>query len=189
MRLVKCQPFCVSVASRVSRFTYDNALCNPDATLVRVTHEAHPLRGCCVTLRQVRDQGGESFLVIERPDGQVQQIPRSWTDLAVPEPATPGARFTPRQLLALRRWLDTPRGVRRRAGGEEVVSSAKNGEGSGGNDDEGTNNSSPSEGGVGPVDACAAAAAGGAAGGVGAAEEGAGRGGSPATGRSRRSRP
>ena len=59
-----------------------------------------------VSVRQALREGSDLYYLVECPDGQAQRIPRGWTDQAIVEPATPGARFTPRQLLALRRWLD-----------------------------------------------------------------------------------
>lgn len=73
---------------------------------MRITHPVHPLRGRCVSVRQALREGSDLYYLVECPDGQAQRIPRAWTDQAVVEPATPGARFTPRQLLTLRRWLD-----------------------------------------------------------------------------------
>lgn len=57
-------------------------------------------------MRQALREGGDLYYLVECPDGQAQRIPRAWTDQAIIEPATPGARFTPRQLLALCHWLD-----------------------------------------------------------------------------------
>ena len=51
-------------------------------------------------------EGQELYVLIEWPDGQVRRIPLAWTDQVVVEPTTMGARFTPVQLLTLRRWLD-----------------------------------------------------------------------------------
>jgi len=74
--------------------------------MARIIHAAHPLHGCHVPIRQVLRKGGEVHLLIDRPDGDVQLIPQRWTDRALQVQATPGARFTPKQLLTLRRWLD-----------------------------------------------------------------------------------
>ena len=73
---------------------------------MRITHPVHPLRGRHVSVRQALREGSDLYYLVECPDGQTQCIPRAWTDQAIVEPATPGARFTPRQLLTLRRWLD-----------------------------------------------------------------------------------
>jgi hypothetical protein len=73
---------------------------------VCITHPVHPLRGRHVSVRQALREGCDLYYLVEYPDGQAQRIPRAWTDQAITEPATPGTRFTPRQLLTLRRWLD-----------------------------------------------------------------------------------
>ena len=89
-----------------TRSIHVNTLCNTNPSTVRITHAAHPLRGCCVLIRQVLEREGESYLLIERPDGRTQCIPQSWTDQAPPIGAAPGACFTPSQLQALSRWRD-----------------------------------------------------------------------------------
>ena len=71
-----------------------------------ITHPVHPLRGRHVSVRQALREGNDLSYLVDCPDGQAQRIPRAWTDQAIVEPATAGARFTPRQLLTLRRWLD-----------------------------------------------------------------------------------
>jgi len=73
---------------------------------VRITHPVHPLRGQYVSVRQALREGSDLYYLVECPDGQAQRIPQVWTDQAVIEPATPGARFTPHQLVTLRRWAD-----------------------------------------------------------------------------------
>jgi hypothetical protein len=84
-----------------------NTPCNTHPATVQITHSAHPLCGQWVTVRRVLREGQEYYLLVEWPDnGQVRRIPQAWTDQAVVEPATPGARFTPQQLRALRQWLD-----------------------------------------------------------------------------------
>jgi len=83
-----------------------NKLCNTNPATVRITHATHPLCGQCVSIQQTIQRKDELHFLIERPGGQVQLIPISWTDQAVVEPSAPGARFTPHQLITLRRWLD-----------------------------------------------------------------------------------
>jgi hypothetical protein len=84
-----------------------NTPCNTYPATVQITHSAHPLCGQWVTVRSVLQEGQEYYLLVEWPDnGQVRRIPQAWTDQAVVEPATPGARFTPQQLRTLRQWLD-----------------------------------------------------------------------------------
>ena len=86
--------------------SFMNTPCNTNPSSARITHAVHPLHGCCVPIRQVLDRGGEPYLLIERPDGQTQCIPQTWTSQAAPVVATPGACFTPPQLQVLRRWRD-----------------------------------------------------------------------------------
>ena len=107
--------------------------------MAHIIHAAHPLRGCDVPIRQFLTQGGQPYLRIERPDGHLQLIPQSWTDLEVREPATPGAPFTPRQLMILRRWLDARQEESRKEGGPSEDPNVS----SGGNDHEPTSPSSP----------------------------------------------
>lgn len=106
---------------------------NTNPTTVRIIHAAHPLRGQCVSVRQTLQRGGEPHLLVERPDGRTQLIPSTWTDQVSVESAT-GARFTPRQLLALRRWLDDHLRSAPLDKSGHIVSPEKNS--SGGNDDE-----------------------------------------------------
>ncbi|MCP4285393.1 MAG: hypothetical protein GY792_13210 [Gammaproteobacteria bacterium] len=85
-----------------------NTLYNTLPEKVKIIHPAHPLCGQQVPVRRVLREGRKHYLIIQWPDnGQVVRIPQAWTDQAMPVPATPGARFTPQQLSAVRQWVDT----------------------------------------------------------------------------------
>jgi hypothetical protein len=78
----------------------------------------------------------ELHFIIERPDGETQLIPISWTNQGVVEPAARGARFTPRQLIALRRWLDNHLQSNSLDKSEDVLSPKEKSNPLGGKDDE-----------------------------------------------------
>ena len=103
---------------------------------MHITHPVHPLRGRYVSVRQALREGSDLYYLVECPDGQAQRIPRAWTDQAIVEPATPGARFTPRQLLTLRRWLDDHLRKALLDETEEIESPGREENLSGGDDDE-----------------------------------------------------
>ena len=89
-----------------------------------------------MSVRQALREGSDLYYLVECPDGQAQRIPRAWTDQAVVKPATPGARFTPRQLLTLRRWLDDHLRKALLDETEEIESPGREENLSGGDDDE-----------------------------------------------------
>ena len=73
---------------------------------MEITHPAHPLRGQRLPVRRRLQEGGESYLLVEWPGGQVRRIPLSWTELAAEVGCTSGAKFKPAQLRAIRARLD-----------------------------------------------------------------------------------
>lgn len=97
---------CRETGTHGSGSGFVNTLCNTCPTTVRITHPVHPLHDQYVSVRQTLREGNDQYYLVEGPDGQGQRIPRAWTDQVVIEPATPGARFTPHQLVTLRRWVD-----------------------------------------------------------------------------------
>ena len=84
-----------------------NTLCNTSQSTVQITHAAHPLCGQSVIVQHILKEGQKHSLIVEWPDdGPVCCVPQEWTDQAIPGLASPGARFTPQQLCAVREWVD-----------------------------------------------------------------------------------
>jgi len=100
-----------------------NTLYNPTggAREVEIIHPAHPLRGQRLPVRRRYQEGGESYVMVEWPGGQVRRIPLSWTELGAEIGSTPGAKFSPSQLRAIRAQLDQLTQVKNETG-DGVVS-------------------------------------------------------------------